>query len=167
MLKTIVINSGLQVSTCLQVNPQLITRIKTPRMSDSRFINACLTGAGKYRLQASINPITLASKCTTLQGGQKDCCQKVFRIDDSRLRITGSPGQPGRYGGECDWFSCNVCLSVCGCVWFCAILMEIIKSNSDHKVTSTQLKTTEHCIHYCFVNCNTGGFLNIAVIYYY
>merc|ERR1719270_2504428 len=62
------LNEGLRtidINTWLQVIPQLIARIDTPRMKVSRLIHQLLTDVGKHHPQALIYPLTVASKSST------------------------------------------------------------------------------------------------------
>ncbi|KAG8568464.1 hypothetical protein GDO81_014010 [Engystomops pustulosus] len=55
----------IQIDTWLQVIPQLIARIDTPRPLVGRLIHQLLTDIGRYHPQALIYPLTVASKSTT------------------------------------------------------------------------------------------------------
>ncbi|TKS77145.1 Serine/threonine-protein kinase mTOR [Collichthys lucidus] len=55
----------IQIDTWLQVIPQLIARIDTPRALVGRLIHQLLTDIGRYHPQALIYPLTVASKSTT------------------------------------------------------------------------------------------------------
>ncbi|XP_029102920.1 serine/threonine-protein kinase mTOR-like, partial [Scleropages formosus] len=55
----------IQIDTWLQVIPQLIARIDTPRALVGRLIHQLLTDIGHYHPQALIYPLTVASKSTT------------------------------------------------------------------------------------------------------
>lgn len=52
------------IETWLQVIPQLIARIDTPRMNVNSLLQELLTDIGKYHPQALIYPLTVASKST-------------------------------------------------------------------------------------------------------
>ncbi|XP_028613619.1 serine/threonine-protein kinase mTOR [Grammomys surdaster] len=56
---------AIQIDTWLQVIPQLIARIDTPRPLVGRLIHQLLTDIGRYHPQALIYPLTVASKSTT------------------------------------------------------------------------------------------------------
>ncbi|XP_033015388.1 serine/threonine-protein kinase mTOR isoform X1 [Lacerta agilis] len=56
---------AIQIDTWLQVIPQLIARIDTPRPLVGRLIYQLLTDIGRYHPQALIYPLTVASKSTT------------------------------------------------------------------------------------------------------
>ncbi|XP_069466036.1 serine/threonine-protein kinase mTOR isoform X2 [Ambystoma mexicanum] len=55
----------IQIDTWLQVIPQLIARIDTPRALVGRLIHQLLTDIGRYHPQSLIYPLTVASKSTT------------------------------------------------------------------------------------------------------
>ncbi|XP_033096355.1 serine/threonine-protein kinase mTOR-like [Anneissia japonica] len=56
---------SIQIDTWLQVIPQLIARIDTPRQLVGRLIHDLLTDIGKQHPQALIYPLTVASKSTS------------------------------------------------------------------------------------------------------
>ena len=73
------LNEGLRtidINTWLQVIPQLIARIDTPRMKVSRLIHQLLTDVGKHHPQALIYPLTVASKSSA--PARKNAANKIL-----------------------------------------------------------------------------------------
>ena len=73
------LNEGLRtidVNTWLQVIPQLIARIDTPRVKVSRLVHQLLTDVGKHHPQALIYPLTVASKSNT--PARKNAANKIL-----------------------------------------------------------------------------------------
>ena len=73
------LNEGLRtidINTWLQVIPQLIARIDTPRVKVSRLIHQLLTDVGKHHPQALIYPLTVASKSNT--PARKNAANKIL-----------------------------------------------------------------------------------------
>eukprot|EP00092_Neocalanus_flemingeri_P019853 GFUD01021504.1.p1 GENE.GFUD01021504.1~~GFUD01021504.1.p1 ORF type:complete len:2235 (+),score=707.01 GFUD01021504.1:192-6707(+) len=73
------LNEGLRtidINTWLQVIPQLIARIDTPRIKVSRLIHQLLTDVGKHHPQALIYPLTVASKSSAKE--RKNAANKIL-----------------------------------------------------------------------------------------
>ena len=73
------LNEGLRtidINTWLQVIPQLIARIDTPRIKVSRLIHQLLTDVGKHHPQALIYPLTVASKSSA--AARKNAANKIL-----------------------------------------------------------------------------------------
>ncbi|XP_040292611.1 serine/threonine-protein kinase mTOR-like [Bufo bufo] len=67
----------IQIDTWLQVIPQLVARIDTPRPLVGRLIHQLLTDIGRYHPQALIYPLTVASKSTTT--ARHDAASKILK----------------------------------------------------------------------------------------
>ena len=97
------LNEGLRtidINTWLQVIPQLIARIDTPRPLVSRLIHQLLTDVGKHHPQALIYPLTVASKSSAparktaankILTKMKEHCESLVNqaimVSDEQIRI--------------------------------------------------------------------------------